>query len=1134
MNRQSLNLRNIGRIFTLALILCSIAGAQTSSGTIVGTVTDSSGAVVPGASVTITNSATGVVRNVVTGDDGQYLASLLPIGVYSVEASKTGFKKVRISDIELLVNQAARSDIVLGVGAVDQTVEVSSEAVIVQTDRSDVGQVVGAKQVVELPLNGRNFIQLATLAPGTMSTDKIDGVLPAHGGGVVVNGASTNANQITLDGVENQDFLIPRVGVHPSPDAIAEFKVMGASYSAEYGRGAGANINVVIKSGTNDFHGSAYWFHRNDNFDARNFFSTGIPEFKRNQYGGTLGGPVFKNKTFFFGSFEGLRRGKGLTVNATVPTDAQRAGNVSTGPPIYDPLSTTTNAAGVVTRTAFPGNVIPQNRIAPEATKALDLLWPRAQVQAPDVPNGVFNPVEIESQDQAIARVDHHFTDRDTLWGRYAWARNPKFLPINLSSGLPKTESNLDFYQQNAVIGYTKVFSPTLVNDARIGYNYFKQNLSVEANDRNYVAEIGIQGALEDPLAWGPPNINITGITGVGAFQFSPSVPRTASFEYMDTLAITKSSHNMKVGADIRRARMNGTQFPTPRGVFGFTGGYTRNPAAPAGTGQGIADFLLGFPTTTSVQLGRTDNDMRMLNGGFFFQDDWNVSRNVTLNLGLRWNYMPQPVSAADRIANWSEQDQAIILAQNDLNKPTACAGCNGRSLASLIQDFKGIFNFKTRDEVGWPRSLVKSSYRNFEPRLGFAWRLFGNNDTVLRAGYGRFYEIVAGNVMWNYTTNPPLSRNLAFTGNNNDVPILTLRQPFPASSVQGAPGLSGGSLYDSKDPYQDNWNVSIQRRILPNTSLDIAYVGSRGTGQRTTVDFNSPTIGTTAVQSRRPHPEHGSVAINANWGHRRYDSMQIKVETRTHQVNLLAAYTWAKGLTWGGGGINESFTGARFGWNSFGIRQPVLTSYLDPNDAYLSVDKGPGAFDLRQRLSIAYVWDLPFGTNRAVPLKGIADTVLGGWEMSGILTFEAGIPVAVAYGVDNLGGAGSTRPNLLSNPNETQRILPDQYFTKSAFGDPIPLANVLRDGQNVILAAGNAGRAPIIGPGVQTFDLGLFKNFAITERLRAQLRGEFFNALNHTNFGNPNTTFTSAQFGRITSTSTDARVIQVGLKFTF
>ncbi|MEO7651912.1 MAG: carboxypeptidase-like regulatory domain-containing protein, partial [Bryobacteraceae bacterium] len=275
----------------VALLAAAVMNAQTTSGTLVGTVADSSGGVVSGASVTITNEGTGAVRRIDTGADGHYSATLLPGGSYSVEVVKPGFKKSKVSGVVLEVNQAARTDVTLDVGATNQTVEVSSEATIVQTDRSDVGHVVGAKQAVELPLNGRNFIQLATLAPGTMSAQKADGVLNAHGGGIVVNGASTNANQITLDGVENQDFLIPRVGVHPSPDAIAEFKVMGATYSAEFGRGAGANINVVIKSGTNDLHGTAFWFHRNDNLDARNFFDgPKLPEFKRNQFGGTLGG----------------------------------------------------------------------------------------------------------------------------------------------------------------------------------------------------------------------------------------------------------------------------------------------------------------------------------------------------------------------------------------------------------------------------------------------------------------------------------------------------------------------------------------------------------------------------------------------------------------------------------------------------------------------------------------------------------------------------------------------------------------------------------------------------------------------------------------------------------------------------
>ena len=814
----------------LWLSILSIAAlGQTTSGTIVGRVTDPSGAMVSGALVHVTNELTGTTRDVTTGSEGQYTATLLPIGRYSVEVEQTGFKKAKVSGIELEVNATVRVDLALEVGAVTQTVEVASEGALLKTDRSDVGQVIGSRQVVELPLNGRKFIQLAALSPGAVPLAKVDGIMEQFGGGIIANGASSNANQITLDGIENQDFLIPRVGVSPNPDAIAEFKVMGATYSAEYGRGAGANINVVIKSGTNDVHGTAFWFHRNDNLDARNFFDvTSLPEFKRNQFGGTFGGPIRKNKTFYFVSYEGLRRGRGLTVNAIVPTDAQRRGDLSDGPAIFDPLTTVTEG-NVTRRTPFAGNLIPTNRIPAEPLKALDILYPRAQRQTANVPNAVFNPIEREQQDQVIGRVDHQFTERDTLWGRVAWNKNPRLLPNFNSSGLPGSGTDFGFNQRNYVIGYTKLIGPNIVNEARVGYNYYHQDLRTELRDRDIVGEIGIEGALRDPLTWGPPNINITGMTGVGAFQFAPSQPRSHSFEYFDTLAITKNKHNFKVGADVRRARMNGTQFPTPRGVYSFNGGFSRNPQVATGTGQGMADFLLSYPFTTSVQLGRTDNDMRMLNTGIFFQDDWNVTRNLTLNLGVRYNMMPQPVSAADRIANWSEEHKAVILAETNLDKPTACAGCNGRSYKSLIEDWRGIYAFKTRAEVGWPRALAKSDWNNIEPRIGIAWRLFGNSDTVLRAGFGRFYEIVAGNVMWNYTTNPPLSRNLAFTGNVNALPTLTLRVPFPGTGIQGAPGLSGGIFYDWQDPSQDNWNVTIQRRLMSHTSLDIGYVGSRG-----------------------------------------------------------------------------------------------------------------------------------------------------------------------------------------------------------------------------------------------------------------------------------------------------------------
>jgi hypothetical protein len=684
------------------------------------------------------------------------------------------------------------------------------------------------------------------------------------------------------------------------------------------------------------------------------------------------------------------------------------------------------------------------------------------------------------------------------------------------------------------VVGYTKVISPTMVNEARVGYNYFYQELTLEANDRNIVGEIGIEGALQDPAVWGAPNINVTGMTSMGAFQFAPSVPKTHGFAYMDTLAITKNSHNIKIGVDARRARMNGQQFPTGRGVYTFSGGLTRNPISTGSTGQGIGDFLLGYPQNTTVQLGRTDNDIRSLNIGFFFQDDWTVHPNLTLNLGMRYNYMPQPVSAADRIINWSELHQALIFAQNDLDKPTACAGCDGRSLRSLMADFKGIFNFMTRDQVGWHRRLLTNDLNNIEPRVGFAWRMFGNNNTVLRAAWGRFYEVIAGNIQWNYTTNPPLSRNLAFAADVDALPVLTLKRPFPGTGVQGSPGANG-TQYQWEDPYQDNWNISVQRRLFANTSLDVAYVGSKGTGIRMGADFNSPVLGTGAVQPRRPHPEHGGISLSVPWGHRWYDSMQVKLETRASDLNILTSYTWANLTTLGGGGINENGAGTRFVWNFPKLRAPLLGGVLSPDDPYTRIDRGSPTADIQHRMSIAFVWDLPFGRGRRIPLRGPLDWIAGGWQLSGIITFESGTPIPAAYGIDNLNGTGTTRPNQVANPNNTSvRNPPLQWLDRSAFTDPVPIATVLANNLDPLLAAGNAGRATIIGPGTNLWDLGVFKTFHITERWRLQYRAEFFNAWNHANWGNPNTTFLSPAFGQITSTSTLAREIQFGLKVNF
>ena len=449
-------LYTVGTLLLASVAIFSISVyAQTTNGSIVGTVSDSTGAVVPGVSVVAINEDTGAQRTTVSSDQGSYNFDLLQVGRYTVEAELTGFKKARVTNVLLQVDQTVRLPLKLEVGEMTQTVDVQSEVALVKTDQSDVGAVIESKKILELPLNGRQFMQLATLAPGTMSVTKADSIMDSNGGNIIANGASSNANQVTMDGVENQDFLIPRLGVRPSPDSIQEFKLMTANYSAEYGRAAGANINVVTKAGTNKFHGALFEYHRNDAVDSRNFFDkvgVPLPEFKWNQFGGTLGGPIAKDKTFFFFSYEGLRIRRGLTVLATVPTDKQRTGDMSGSQwDIYDPMTTRPNPdkAGDILRDQFPGNVIPSNRISPQALKVLELLYPRADVQIANQPNVTLNPVQQEGQNQYIVRLDHQLSDNSSLWGRYAFGSNPRLLPNFGSSGLPGTGSQLSYFQQN-------------------------------------------------------------------------------------------------------------------------------------------------------------------------------------------------------------------------------------------------------------------------------------------------------------------------------------------------------------------------------------------------------------------------------------------------------------------------------------------------------------------------------------------------------------------------------------------------------------------------------------------------------------------------------------------------------------
>lgn len=1112
--------------------------AQTT-GSIVGTVSDAAGAVVPGAKVSVVSETTHVARQLTTDERGEYNATLLPVDIYSVIVEHPGLEKSETKQIKVDVNQVVRMDVLLRVGSVSTVAQVKANAELVKTDQADVSQVIDATQITQMPLNGRNFLELALLSPGTTEMARADSNIGNNGAGVIANGASSNSGAYSVDGVPMQDKIDNRATLHPNVDAIAEFKIMTADYSAEYGRGSGANVLVITKSGTNALHGSAYEFLRNSVLDARNFFDgPTIAPFKQNQFGGTLGGPIRRNKTFFFVSYEGIRSSTGLTVNSIVPTDAQRTGNMAGGPAIYDPLTTrTVPATGKIARDIFPGNQIPSNRIAPQSTAILKLLYPAAQQQAPFKINYHASPQQIMTNNPVIARVDQNFTATDVVYARYAGGTIHNISPGQGSSPFPGSGGISDIQEENAVVGYTKVFSANIVNEARIGFNREAHNLAPTLDTSCIVCSLGIGGVSTLQRDWGPPNISISNIAPVGAFPSAPQTPTTNQFVWNDTLSVVKGRHSLRLGTDIERGQMNGWVSVMSRGSFSFTGQETNNPQSPLNTGQGIADFLLGYPASASTQVGDNVFATRDIEAGFFVQDDWHVLKNLTLNLGLRYENAPPPVDAKNELALWDGKLNAIVLSRNNLNAPTVASGYEGQPLSSLIAAFP-MFNFMTASQAGLPPSLATGGRLDFAPRLGFAWRIFGNNNTVFRGGWGRFYEVVGLNIDLKDTANPPYARTLSFTSAPNALPQLTLANSFPNRTVKSTPAASNGRYLDWRNPYDDNFNATIEQRVSPNSTFTVGYVGARGVGQYMPIDFNSPVPGLGNSQQNRPNPKVGAIGYQAvPWGYRWYNSLQSSFQARLSNLTLLVSYTRSKLITEGGGGINEFNHGVRFGWNFFGTR-PMPTGQLGPDNPFLTIDRGLAPFDQRNRFVLSLIYRVPIGKGKLLDVPGPVDWIMGNWELSDITTIESGDALTPVLSVDNLNGAGGqangamSRPNVVGDPNNGPKTIAN-WFDKSVFSAPVALATVLAQGLNPVFAAGNSGRGIIRGPSLINFDIGIFRNFPVWERLNFQFRAEMFNAFNHANFNDPNVTFGSATFGQITSADT-ARQIQFALKVTF
>jgi hypothetical protein len=1073
----------------------SILAAQGVRATIVGRVTDDTGAVVPGAKITITNVGTNDSRSVNVNDNGDYAIPQLAPGQYTLTAEYTGFNTVVRSGIVLETNQQARFDVVLKVGGLTEEVQVSAAAPLVTTENATIGNVVDQKKIVELPLNGRDYLQLAFLQPNVFATAQ--GSNLGFRGGLNVAGNSEIANQYLLDGIDNNDETTNQPLHRPILDAVREFKVLTGTYSAEYGRQAGGQVIVTTQSGTNAFHGSIWEFHRNSALDARNFFAPQKPSFRRNQFGGVLGGPIRKDQTFFFVAFEGQRRGQQEAGLATVPALAFRNGDFSSlSSLIRDPFNG--NAP-------FPGNRIPQDRWSKQGAGLLALF---------PVPNrgGSTNFVSAAPDhftiNQWSARVDHRFNASDSIYASYEFADSSEFYALSnpLCSARDVPGFGCDELQrtQHAVAVWTHIFSPRLVNEARVGYARFGFYRLQEDRNADVIQRLGIAGltdAGKTPFNNGAPQIQVTGFATIGGPTNLPQGRHDNNYNYIENMTFITGQHSMKFGFDIRRFLLNSFFTSFGRGAFVFDGTFT---------GNAVADLLLGMPRQADRNLGTPFHNSMTFASGYYFQDDWKISPKLTLNLGLRYDLDLPEVENVNKIASFDPTRGTIKVAGGleyyiDNSNP---AGLSSRP----------------RPEIG--RRLWGTDKTNFGPRVGLAWRPFGGTSTVVRAGFGTFYNHqIVGNGL------TPLSRNSPFRLRQTSGPFQSTDRPDLADAFSGIPSVVAPGI----DPnfhtaYVNQWSFGIQRELASNLIVDLSYLGSQGHRLPIQWNINQAFPGPGSVASRRPFPAYGNITGGyiSSIGNSNFNGFTARAERRMGKgLSFISSYAWSKAIDDGVGISAASDSSGAFAQDARNLR----------------AERSVSDFDVTHRYVFSYVYDLPFSNIQNKPLHAIA----GGWQLTGILTLQTGPPFTVFSGRDESntgGGATQDRPNLIgdwhvANPG------PDRWFnTCTLLANGTTQRNCLPGDTpawqiNGIGTFGNAGRNLLRGDGLKNFDLGLSRSFRFTERVSLQFRSEFFNLANHPNFALPNQSAASGSFATISRAAFQSqtgaqRQIQFAAKIVF
>ncbi|MCA1633344.1 MAG: TonB-dependent receptor [Acidobacteria bacterium] len=1053
----------------LLLLFVSSATAQTHRGSIRGTVTDPNGAVVPGASVRLVNQETSETRAAVSGGEGEYTLSSLPPGPYSLEVEARGFPRFR-QMVVLKVNQELRADPGLAAPTIDSVdIDVPSPDEL-KKDSASLGTVIDNRKVEGLPLDGRNFFELALLVPGAQPAAQGSAGSARGDFAFSVNGAREDSNNFLLDGVYNVDPKLNTFGVRPPVDAIREFETLTSTYDAAFGRSAGAQVNVVLKSGTNAFRGSLYEFHRNGALDARNYFapaSEPAPEYVRNQFGFSLGGPIVKNRTFFFADYEGTRSREGVTRVTNVPTLAERAGDFSQsffGVPV-DPA----------TGRPFPGGRIPVERQS-AIGRAIAALYPAPNRSTP-FQNFVSSPTQRDRNDHFDVRVDHTLSDASTFVFRYSFGDRKLFEPFSGAgfSVVPGFGDDVTRRSQNALIGATYVFTPALVNDLRFAFSRVATAVKQEGAGTSINRQVGLPELSSNPRDFGLSFITLTGFSPLGHEGNNPQNSVTNTFQLLDTATYVRGNHLLKFGADIRAVQQNAFRDIESRGRIQFS------PFAQI-TFNALGDLLLGFPLLTGG--ARVDNPqhLRGESFNFFANDSIRLTPRLTLSAGLRYEYNSPSVDSEDRANIYDPATRSLVA-----------VGTNGV-----------------------PRSGYEADRNNFAPRIGVAWTPGAAGETVLRAGYGIYYDqspLAPGEAL--YFNKPYFDFNLFFS--LGPFLPLTLDNPFPSFFPLALPDSALAIQRDLRTPYMQHWNVNVQRALGRSRVFEIAYVGSKGTKLLSARDINQPQPGILPPGLPfvpRPVPQFDDINVLESRASSSYHSLQARFEQRLDfGLSVLSSYTWAKSID----DASNFFTSAgdpNFPQNSYDLR----------------AERGRSNFDARHRLSVSYAYDLPFGKGREyLAGGGWLSTVLGGWQTFGIVTLQTGRPFTVALlseidnsgtGRSSLGFGANDRPNVVGNPALSNRT-PERWFDTSAFAFPAPGT------------FGNAGRNILEGPGTQNVNASLVKNTALSERFNLQLRAEVFNLFNHPNFNMPDNFLGAPTFGRITS-ARDPRHVQFGAKLVF